>query len=253
MIGGREKLFRLTYRDRYSNENSKSEFFNDIKDLGQALISIVNNEKEENSAMEWCGRAAWGDKVVRNKFGYKIECFNETELKNNVENVVKEICNKLHCNYTYIGWDNDALTFDLDTAISWIKFNANCEYYFVLNEDNYPNGIKELISVVDKDKDKFIKQVLESYDRVTRQMLSDIGKEDVTYCRFAVGHTYMGVSKRTGNKMAVLITKKTHQSVFYETDTGITGRTAVKYSGGHEAIIIKKVDDLIVISTDKWS
>ena len=181
-------MFRLTYRDRYSNENSKSEFFDDIKGLGQALINIVNNEKEENDAMEWCGRATWGDKVVRNKFGYKIECFNETELKNNVENIVKEICNKLHCKYTYLGLDKEAMTFRVDIGVSWVKYTSNCEYCFLLSENTYPNGVNELVRVVDKDKDKFVKRVLESYDRVNRQMLSDFVKPTVHYNDLAREH-----------------------------------------------------------------
>lgn len=47
-------MFKLTYRDRKSDNKvgSTTEYFDDIKNLGQALINIVDNEKEENSAME---------------------------------------------------------------------------------------------------------------------------------------------------------------------------------------------------------
>lgn len=74
-------MFKLTYRPKHDRDHAVTEYFNDIKSLGQALINIVDNEKEEQSAMDWCGRAHWGDKVVRQQFGYKIECFNEEALK----------------------------------------------------------------------------------------------------------------------------------------------------------------------------
>lgn len=106
--------------------------------------------------MEWCGRAHHGDKVVRQQFGYKIECFDETQASN-------------------------------------------------------------------------------------------------SYCRFIVGQTYMGRCKRTSQNMSIIITKKTPQYVFYETDTGLTGRAILKYMNGNEDILIKKADDLIVSSADKWS
>lgn len=155
-------MFKLTYRDPHDRDHSKVEYFDDIKSLGQALINIVDNEKEEQSAMEWCGRAHWGDKVVRQQFGYKIECFSEEKLKNKVEQVVKELCDNINkaynakVGYSYVGWDNDALTWDLNLFTSWVKYRDDYGYYIVINDDNYPNGMTELFSCTDKNVNNFL-------------------------------------------------------------------------------------------------
>lgn len=72
-------------------------------------------------------------------------------------------------------------------------------------------------------------------------------------CRFRVGQTYMGYSKLTGGNMSIIITKKTPQYVYYETDTGITGKAMVKLMNGDEAILIEKANKLIVNSANIWS
>lgn len=153
-------MFRLTYRNR-KTDCIEIEYFYDIKGLGQALINIVDDEKEEKSAMDWCSRAHWGDKVVRHQFGYKIDCFNETELKNKVEQVIKELCNDINkkynakVGYSYVGWDNDALTWDLNLFTSWIKYRDDFGYYIVIN-DYCNDEMTELFSCTDRDVNEFL-------------------------------------------------------------------------------------------------
>lgn len=175
-------MFKLTYRPKHDRDHAVTEYFDDIKSLGQALINIVNNEKEENSAMDWCERANWGDKVVRQQFGYKIECFNEEELKNNIEEtVVKPICKHFNIGYSFTGWDNDAMTWDLDADLSWIKFHDNYGYYFVMNKDNYPNGNTEIFSTTNKDKNKFISDVIVGLEKVIRNQMKKTSKTETAW------------------------------------------------------------------------
>jgi hypothetical protein len=126
-------MFRLTYRDPHDRDHSKVEYFDDIKNLGQALINIVDNEKEENSAMEWCGRAHWGDKVVRQQFGYKIECFNEEKLKTDIQAVANEISKHCGVANSFVGWDNDSLTWDFNVDLTYMKFHDNYGYHMTIN------------------------------------------------------------------------------------------------------------------------
>lgn len=250
-------MFRLTYRDKYDKDHSRTEYFDDIKDIGQALINLVDNEKEEQYAMEWCGRANFGDKVVRQQFGYKLECFSETELKNKVEQVINELCNKINTKYnakvaySFVGWDNDALTWDLNIFTSWIKYRDDYGYYIVINDDNYPNGLTELFSCTDKNANRFLDRAQKGIEEVLINK-GVINNTKGNFCRFIVGQTYMGSNKASQN-ISIIITKKTPQYVYYKTDTGIVGKAMIKHMGGHEAILIKKVNNLIVVSTDKWN
>lgn len=242
-------MFKLTYRPKYDKNHATTEYFDDIKSIGQALINIVNNEKEENSAMDWCERAKFGDKVVRQQFGYKIECFSEEALKKEVQTIADEISKQCSVDNSFVGWDNDALTWDFDLGVTYMKYHDNYGYYMVINQ--YEGSIaKEVWSFTSKDKKKFIEECIKTLSKYKE---ATCNKNNTYGCKFITGQTYMGFCNKTRQNMSVIITKKTPQFVYYETDTGISGKTMVKYKNGHEAILIKKVNNLIVISTDKWS
>ena len=149
-------MFRFTYRPKEDRDHSRTEYFNDTKDLSQAILNLTDSDKEADLAYKWLERAGFKDKVIRQKFNYKIECFNEDELKSKVENVVKEVCNKIGIGYTFAGWDNDELTWDIDAGLSWIKFHDNYGYYIVVNKQNPDGGVTEMFSLKTKDKNKFI-------------------------------------------------------------------------------------------------
>ena len=242
-------MFRLTYRDRKSDSTvgSTVEYFDDIKSLGQALINIVDNEKEEQSAMNWCGRAHWGDKVVRYQFGYKIECFNEEELKRQVQAVANEISE--HCGIVnnFIGWDNNALTWDFNLDLTYMKYHDNYGYCMIINCYD-GSTTKEVWNFTSKDKKKFIEECIKA---LSKYKSNQSDKTSGHGCRFIIGQKYMGVCNKTRQNISIIITKKTTQFVYYETNTGIIGKAMIKHMGGHEAILIKKVGNLLVVSTDK--
>lgn len=242
-------MFRLTYRDPHDRDHSRIEYFDDIKSLGQALINIVDNEKEENSAMDWCSRAHWGDKVVRQQFGYKIECFNEEKLKADIQAVADEISKHCGVANSFVGWDNDALTWDFNLGTTYMKFHDQYGYHMSIEDYNKDGSNKHIGEFTSKDKQQFIDscvKLLTEYD-------AEQTKTKEYYCRFVTGHTYMGRCEKTLQNMSILVTKKTPQYIFYQTDTGLTGRAIVKYMGGHEAILIKKANNLVVSSANKWS
>ena len=160
-------MFKLTYK-QYGTQLVI--YFDDIKSIGQALINIVNDEKEENAAMKWCGNAHIGDSIVRQKYKYKIECFSKEALKKYIENsVLKPIKDRIYdIGFEFIGWDNDALIWDIDLKantknISFIKFHDNYGYNLCINEDkDGEGGYEEIASVTDKDKAKFIRRATDT-------------------------------------------------------------------------------------------
>lgn len=155
-------MFRLTYREPHDRDHSEVEYFDDIKDLGQALINIVDNEKEENSAMEWCGRAHWGDKVVRQQFGYKIECFNEEKLKADIQAVANEISKHCGVANSFVGWDNDSLTWDFNVDLTYMKFHDNYGYYMTINLYDINGTPKNVWEFTSKQKEQFIKECIKA-------------------------------------------------------------------------------------------
>lgn len=155
-------MFKLTYK-QYGTQLVS--YFDDIKSIGQALINIVNDEKEENAAMKWCGNAKFGDSIVRQKYKYKLECFNEEALRKYIENsVLKSIKDRVYdMDFEFQGWDNDSLTWDIDLKanikdISFIKFHDNYGYNLCINVDKGDNDYEELASVTDKNKARFIER-----------------------------------------------------------------------------------------------
>lgn len=155
-------MFRLTYRDPHDRDHSKVEYFDDIKDLGQALINIVDNEREEQSAMDWCGRAHWGDKVVRQQFGYKIECFNEEKLKADIQAVANEISKRCGVANSFVGWDNDSLTWDFNVDLTYMKFHDNYGYYMTINLYDINGTPKNVWEFTSKQKEQFIKECIKA-------------------------------------------------------------------------------------------
>lgn len=155
-------MFKLTYRPKHDRDHAVTEYFNDIKSLGQALINIVDNEKEEQSAMDWCGRAHWGDKVVRQQFGYKIECFNEEKLKADIQAVANEISKHCGVANSFVGWDNDSLTWDFNVDLTYMKFHDNYGYYMTINLYDINGTPKNVWEFTSKQKEQFIKECIKA-------------------------------------------------------------------------------------------
>lgn len=149
-------MYRLTYRDRFNNNNSTNEYFDDTKTLLDTLVGIVDDKKEEESAAKWLETAKIGSKVIRQNFGYKIECFSEDELKKNLQNIADEISKQSGVKNEFVGWDNDALTWDFNIGVSFMKFHDNYGLYLVINLLEPDGRVREVWNFTSKDKTQFI-------------------------------------------------------------------------------------------------
>lgn len=73
-------MFKIEY-EKFGRE-CKPEITQDIKDVGQILINIVNDERAENEAMQWCSTASWGESFINQKYRFKITCiYDEKHIK----------------------------------------------------------------------------------------------------------------------------------------------------------------------------
>jgi len=232
-----------------------SEYFNDIKTLQDTILCLLG-EKEAKEVERWCSRARFGIKVHRAfqsmKISYDLQCINEVDMEKDLIAVADIICKPFDMSRSQAFWDgNTDLTVDLEPGLSWIKFNHNRGYYIVLNK--MVNGeYRELFSTVNKDKKKFIEDAIKGINKSFPEYAKMAASKGLG-CKFIVGHTYMGRCEKTLKDISIIITKRTPQFVFYETDTGIAGRAMVKLMGKNEAIMIDKVDKLFVNSAHKWS
>lgn len=64
-------MFKIEYLEYGKTQGITT---NDIKDVGQILINIVNDERTEHEAMLWCSNAHWGDTFVNQKYKFSIQC-----------------------------------------------------------------------------------------------------------------------------------------------------------------------------------
>ena len=72
------------FRVDYLGTNEKPGIYTDIKDIGDMLISVFNNEKVEQSVMNWCSKAHFGDSATFAHINKKlrISCiYNEDFVK----------------------------------------------------------------------------------------------------------------------------------------------------------------------------
>lgn len=194
-------MFKLTYKQHGAQLVS---YFDDIKDIGQALINIVNNEKEEKAAMDWCGNANLGDSIVRQKYKYKIECFSEEALRKYIENsVLKPIKDRIYdIGFELIGWDNGSMTWDIDLKanindISFIKFHDNYGYYLCINENRDQEGCIEIASVTDKNKARFIERAASYIVRAKSTMLNN---KEISNNKVETDARTYTIVPHTGNK-----------------------------------------------------
>ena len=98
-------MFKITYRPKYDRDHSQKEYITDIKDIGNFILELLDNKKEANYAMRWCGEAKFGSKLIRQP-NYKIECFNEKDLIAQVEKeVIKPICKRTGISCIYKQFD----------------------------------------------------------------------------------------------------------------------------------------------------
>ena len=78
-------MFRIEYIEH--GVKRQPIFSNDIKNIGQILINIANDEEAENEAMDWCSKASFGQKFTNQKYKFSIYCVRDTGIINNDINV----------------------------------------------------------------------------------------------------------------------------------------------------------------------
>lgn len=159
-------------------------FSNDIKDVGQILINIANDERVENEAMYWCGNASFGDKFRNTEYRFKITCVydekhvfkpgtpefkpnrNSNPFKDEVklQKVADVITKRTGYANEFIGSDNDSLTWDFAYGVSYMKNNNGRGLYFALNDDTG----KELTDILDTDVNRFIERVVNAFKVYTK-------------------------------------------------------------------------------------
>ena len=130
------------FRVDYSGTNEKPGIYTDIKDVGDMLISVFNNKKVEQSVINWCSKANFGDSTT---FGYnnrkiRISCiYNEGFIKplsrNDARNLVERflkgtfvdiISERTNRDGEFIfdiGFGNSEISFSNPTKHIWINMN----------------------------------------------------------------------------------------------------------------------------------
>lgn len=184
-------MFRIDYEIK--GQLQQPIFSSDIKDVGQILINIANDEQAENEAMEWCGQANWGDNFVNQKYRFSIKCvydekhvlkpgtpgsklnrssnkFMDEEFLQKIANVISK---KTGCSNNYAGCDNDSLTWDFDCGLSYMKNNNGNGMYFAI-VSKYG---KEIETILDTDVDRFIERVVKGLKNYIK-LLKRIDREN---------------------------------------------------------------------------
>lgn len=119
-------MFRIDYETNGIVRNPI--FSQDIKDVGQILINIANDEKTENEAMQWCGNANFGDKFVNKKYKFSIQCVFDTKHVLTPNNT-----NKKHNKYIT---SNKEIISKLKNAIDYAKLhNMQQPYHLRIYDD----------------------------------------------------------------------------------------------------------------------
>lgn len=163
-------MFIVAYEQYGSKHKTTTQ---DIRDLVDIMIGVVNNEKIENDVYNWASNATFGDTYLNQVHRFAIKCvYNTTSVyrpgddRNKNPNIFKdqkilqrianEITKQTGVENEFIGEDNDSLTWDFDTGISYMKNKAGNGLYFALNDDNG----KEICEVMDNNTDEFIRKTV---------------------------------------------------------------------------------------------
>lgn len=175
-------MFKIEYEE--NGRIQRPIFSQDIRDVGQILINIANDEQAENEAMQWCSNASFGDNFVNQKYKFSIQCVYDekhtfrpgtAEFKPNRSNnpfkdevklqkLADVISKRTGYANAFIGYDNDSLTWDFAYGVSYMKNNNGKGLYFVLNDDSG----KELTDILDTDANRFVERVIEAFRVYTK-------------------------------------------------------------------------------------
>ena len=179
-------MFVLRYKD---NGKIRAGYFDNKCELARAVWRHTRSREKENDTYNWSLKAGYKDSFRPCEF-IKIECVDEEAFKAKVEDTVKKICNKCNIGYSYVGWDNDSITFDIDILTSWIKYHDNYGYYIVIKKYEPDGTMIELFSIIERDKNKFISQSVDGIKKAMKE-IENAGKEtnDTWHKRYSKGGT----------------------------------------------------------------
>ena len=175
-------MFKIEYE-----ENGRIQhpiFSNDIRDVGQILINIANDEQAENEAMQWCGSANFGDRFRNDEYRFRITCVYDekhtlrpgtSEFKPNRSNnpfkdevkmqkIADVISKRTGYANKFIGCNGDSLEWDFNYGTSYMTNNGGKGIYFALVNDDG----KELETILDTDAHRFCERVVEAFKNHTK-------------------------------------------------------------------------------------
>ena len=133
-------MFKIEYEE--NGIQRQPIYSSDIRDVGQILINIANDERVENEAMQWCGQANWGDNFVNQKYRFSIQCVYDekhvlkpgtpvSKLYSNAKTASVSGNKSLHYSTT-----NKAIVLNVMKAINYSKkTNMNKEYHLRIYDD----------------------------------------------------------------------------------------------------------------------
>lgn len=145
----------------------------DVKDVRDIIIGIANDIKAEDEAYKWVCNAHFGDNFINQKYKFLIKCvYDEHNIytpndsrnkqpdifidKRKLQVIANEITRQTGIENEFIGEDNDSLTWDFATGVSYMKNKGGKGLYFALNDDN---GV-EICEVIETDVKEFIRKTV---------------------------------------------------------------------------------------------
>lgn len=181
-------MFKLTYRPTYNRDNSRTDYFNDTKDLANFILSLTNNKAEADNAYKWCNNASFGSHVTRQP-NYKIECFNEDEfIKETEKKVVSKITKALGLDCRSLGLRNEQFTWDIGDRENFITYNPN-DGYGILIQKRTLYGLEEVWSTTNKDANKFITDAVIGVEKVMSKQLKATSNNSTWHKHYFSGNS----------------------------------------------------------------
>ena len=151
----------------------KKETTQDIKDLYDIIIGITGDDMVAEYVQNWASNADFGDSRTNTRHNFTVRCHYDEKnvyppLKNQafdnikiLQKIANEITKQTGIENQFIGEDNESLTWDFATGVSYMKNKGRQGLYFALNDDNG----KEICDIQSNDVSEFIRKVVKVIKR----------------------------------------------------------------------------------------
>lgn len=207
-------MFKVEYQ-KYGSDTY--EITNDTRDLWDIIIGITGNENAATEVYSWANDARLGDNFLNQKYKFIIRCvYNENSVylpgdsrnkqpdifrnQRKLQVIANEITKQTGIKNEFIGEDNDSLTWDFATGVSYMKNMNGQGLYFALNDDNG----KEICTVKDVNGKEFIRKTVtvikrrEASKQKTEQEQDNVGSSKIIKNNLSI--------KKSGNVVYVTTT-----------------------------------------------